>query len=144
MVNWHENYPLMTDGQLVAEYIYAQERVQFYQDKRGRIEHEIRQRLAERDARELFHPEWECKLTPATAEYDVAKLRMLLGESGIPPAVWKEAYMEERAVTKIEPARFDLRKLNAVAKAQGKAVTEAMDAARLPEKPGRISVTRRE
>lgn len=137
------NYEDMDDAQLVVKLGDAREDLAMLSDVVGRLEQEAIKRIVANEGRELYHPKWECKLTPPTPTYNMPKLYAALGEN-VDPDIWKDAWVKEKPKVGIELAHFNLVKLNPIARAHGKKITDPMDAARLPSAPGKLKVTRRE
>lgn len=108
----------------------------------GRLERELQRRMEERGAREVYHPNWTCKLVIPSPDYDIGKLRGKLGEI-IPPEVWDKGFTEAYEKTAYVEAAFDMRVVKGWATAYGGAVKEIVEAAMLP-KPPRVKVERRE
>lgn len=109
--------------------------------RRQRIEHELMRRMEDRGAKEIYHPEWTCKLQIPSPAYDTAKLRSRLGEI-IPPEVWDKGYTDAFDKTVYVEASFDMRVVKGWASAYGDVVQEIVEAAMLP-KPAKIKVERR-
>jgi len=139
----YQPYHGLDDEELVRCLGLAHDHMAQVKERIERMEYEVIKRLVQREARELYHSEWECKLTPPSATYDTNRLYAELGEK-VNPELWRHTYTEERPKTGFEPAKFNMTLLNAVARAHGKPVADALDAARLPSAPGQLKVTPRE
>lgn len=111
-------------------------------DRRQRIEHELKRRMEESGAREIYHPTWTCKLIIPSPDYDIGKLQGKLGEI-IPPEVWDKGFTKPHDKTVHVEAAFDMRVVKGWATAYGDAVREIVETAMLP-KPARLQIKRRE
>ena len=132
-----------TDQRLVSMLVSAMRREKEATESRGRVEQEIHRRLEERGGRKLLGSVEDVILTPASPNYDHAKLRRELGEN-VDPNMWDSAFTPEHPSTARIAAKFNMTKLKAMATMHGKPVQNAMDLARLPDGPGHLKVERKE
>lgn len=135
------DYTTIDDVELIEELGVLLEQEAEFRALRQRIEHELKQRMEERGAREIYHPSFKCNLVLASPDYDIGKLRGKLGEV-IPPDVWDQGFTEGHDKTVYVEAAFDMRVVNGWARAYGDAVKDIVEAAMLP-KPPRVKVERR-
>ena len=100
---------------------------------RGRLTMELTRRLQARNAMELAHPTLDVKLVYPSPTYDMGCL-VALAEV-VPPEDYAKAYQESYVKQVPQPARFDGRVLNTLARKYGEPVTAILDRAKLPSSP---------
>ena len=126
-------YTKATDAELADSIAMNQNSIAVLQEDQGRAERELTHRLQSRNALELAHPTLEVKLVYPSPVYETAKL-MALAEL-VPPEAFDAAYKSEWVKQVPQPARFDGRGLNVLARLYGKPVTDLLEKAKLPSSP---------
>lgn len=90
-------------------------------------------RLQNRGALALAHPTLEVSLVYPSPTYETSKLKALA--ELVPPEDYAKAYQPEWVKEVPQPARFDGRQLNSLARKYGQPVREILAAAQLPSTP---------
>jgi hypothetical protein len=124
-------------AKLVEEWGAAKGAVAHLRAIQGRIEMELRRRMDQDEATEIYHPDWEVKIEGGAPVYATDKLIAGLQEA-LPPELFETCYIPEVTPPPI-PAHINMTKAKPLRRL-GAEVAAAIDGAVLPPLPGKLRI----
>ena len=135
-----EMFPELSNTRLAEAYADALDEQRSAMEQAGHLEQEIHARIDANGGRALTNDDGEVlvRRKPSKPEYDLAALVPL--KEILSDAALAECWVAEWEKTTVIEAHWDFTKLNKHARDVGKPVTDVMDPARLPGKPGKLEL----
>ena len=124
---------------LISAWAAAKECLEEHRERMGRVEMELRRRMDQDQATELFHADWVIKIEPAKPEYNQPKLIAKL-EEALPPECFEDCYVAE--AVKTVPAHINMTRAKKY-RSLGAEVVEAIEESLLDPMPGRLRINPR-